>query len=128
MPKGNIPSQGDEGKQLIENMVEPGPIRDTRSIPRPPKPPKPAKPTFQHPINLNPRVIPRSNMEQWMYNTISQRQLGYTPTVGQDPRAIARAHQLIKATPGNLPLPDWIANQKDSIEAAYKWHQWKNRF
>jgi hypothetical protein len=57
------------------------------------------------------------------YEAEAQRQLGYVPTFGEDPRAVSQAYQLIKT---HQPLPDWLQGQEKNVEQAYKYHQQRN--
>jgi len=63
---------------------------------------------------------------KWAPDQRAKEQLGYVPSFGQDPRAIAKAYQMIKATPEGATLPDWIAGQKDQITQAYEWFSFRN--
>lgn len=57
----------------------------------------------------------------------AQEQLGYVPTFFQDPKEVAKAHQIIKSTPQGQPLPDWIASQQAQITEAYNWFALQNK-
>jgi hypothetical protein len=55
-----------------------------------------------------------------------ERQLGYAPTWAQDPRQIVNAYKVMKATPKDMSLPDWMKGQEQQIEQAYQWHKFRN--
>ncbi len=97
------------------------------SIPTQPQP-QPAQPQPQQPRPASPPPAPQFHQSltggyQAHYEAEAQRQLGYVPTFGEDPRAVSQAYQLIKT---HQPLPDWLQGQEKQVEQAFKYHQQRN--
>src|SRR5690242_15093116 len=57
----------------------------------------------------------------------AERELGYVPTFGENPRQVVEAYQVLKATPKDIPLPQWMQGQEQQIEQAYNWFQFRNK-
>ena len=63
---------------------------------------------------------------QRLYEPTADRQLGYRPTVWQDPRTVARAYQQIQSTTDPATLPQWLNDNRQQIEFAYRWFEDQN--
>jgi hypothetical protein len=99
-----------------------------------PRPPTPAQPQTA-PVQQQPTQPPRPEGYDLPNGPIADggrvanramRELGYVPTWGENPRMVVEAYQVMKATPKDMSLPQWMQGQEQQIEQAYKWHQFRN--
>ena len=115
-PPKNIPQQ-----TVTIQQPKPVPI-DIRNPPDV----KPSEYYQQHYANYYNSLTPDMQKNYISPKKALERQLGYAPNFGQDPRQVADAYAILKATPKDISLPTWMQGQEKAIEQAYNWHSFRN--